>query len=173
MIRLLSLFVIAVAVAGCDPYVNIPGQPGNLADDSANDLGVQEAIARSLRYAMRHDPPAGEIAVKLPEGTRSSSYSKIFMELGSGRRLEDADAASPVYDVISVQIRGTDGQVDLVPPVSMTGGVARVQSVYLRHKLLGWQAHRQKLWNMPVPDAMALANPAAAPRFADYQPPRK
>lgn len=173
--RIAALFVLTAlttGLVGCDPYVNIPGQPGSIADTSVNDLGVREAIAVSLKYVMRNDPPAGEFALLLPDGTTDYSYTKVFSQVGSGRRFSEADAAAPVYEVISVQVRGLDGQVDLVPPIETTDGEARVQTVYLRHRLDSWHAQRSKLWNMSVSDAMELANPAAAPRFRDYQPPR-
>lgn len=172
-IRPLGVWVLGLALAGCSPYVNIPGEPGSVATASTNDLGVREAIAESLKLVIRQDPPAADWAIVLPEGTSDRNYAYVIEEVGGGKRLADAAGDAPVYDVVSIRIRGLDGYVDLVPPVELTRGVARVQTVYLKHKLDQWHAQWSRLWHIPVADAMAIANPDAAPRFVNYLPVRE
>ncbi len=171
-IKLLSVLVLGSAMWGCSPYVNIPGEPGSVATESTNDLGVREAIAESLKLIMLREAPPADWALVLPEGTTQRNYAYVLDNVGAGSRLADAADDAPVYEVISIQIRGLDGQVDIVPPVEMTHGTARVQTVYLRHRLDQWHAQRTRLWNIPVPEAMAIVNPDAAPRFANYLPVR-
>lgn len=173
-LKLLSVLVLGSALWGCSPYVNIPGEPGSVATETTNDLGVREAIAESLKLVIRQDPPpTADWALVLPEGTTDRNYDYMFDRVGAGKRLADAADDAPVYEVLSIQVRGLDGQVDLVPPVELTHGTARVQTVYLKHRLDQWYAQRARLWNIPVPDAMVLANPDAAPRFVNYLPVRE
>ncbi len=167
--RALCILTILAAVTGCSPYVNVPGQPGSVATKSANDMGVRDAVADAMRMQLRLAPPARDWAITLPKGSSDETYQWVLERIGRGARYTGQTDVD-VYDVVSIQIRGLNGQVDLVLPLNQTGDIARVRSIYLERKLNGWDATYGKTWQISVPEAMELANPSAAPRYADYVP---
>ena len=167
--RALSLIVIVAALAGCSPYVNVPGRPAALSYDNVNDPNVRDAIASAVQHQLTHYPPAKDWAFRLPQGATDRTYESVVKLIGRGQRYT-GQTDVVVYDILSIELHAADGRVDLVPPINQTGGVARVRSIYLSRRPDEWIAVYDKTWQLTVPEAMHLANPSAGELFADYQP---
>ncbi len=165
MLRNLALLACGLMLTGCTTWVNIPAQRGDMAVHNPNDRTAREVMAMALaRVVVDNDQPA-PYAIDLPDGAHGSTYQQIIAKLPEGAApRDDAAAAVPVYRVKQVQVRGWQGQVDLIPP--STGGSAQLMSVYLKRDWHGWFATRTHLWRMPVINALRISRPMTPPGMA-------
>jgi len=154
---------------GCAPYINIPPVPGDVASHDPNNINVPRAERVALGEALRRFPPEGDYLVALPEGSTRESYRQVLERLPpGGRPVEAGEQTGPIYEVAAVYIRGTRGQVDVIPPAR---GEARPRlfTVYLDYGFNGWGVSRTRQWNIPVERALRSAAPAERRGTGDRQ----
>jgi len=159
--RGLGLAMIGMILAACSPYVNIPEQPGDFASASINDQNALAVSTVALRRVIKVNPPDGSYSITLPRGASSASYRWVIDQLpGEVTRHEGGAIDRPVYSVAAVYIRGGKAHADVVYPTA--AGEPRLMSVYQRLLIDGWFATRDRLWEVPVVEALAQSRPADA-----------
>ena len=150
--------VLAGAVGGCAPYVNIPAQRGDLATHTPNNGTVRHVMAAALAHvlAQRRTPEA--YAVALPQRASSHTYHRVLEQLpGEPAAHRVGPTEQPVFSVVGVYVRGAEAQVDVVAPTAE--GASQLTSVYLEAAMDGWWVVRDREWSIPIEQAIDLAYP--------------
>lgn len=163
---ILAALATAAVLGGCAGYTNIPPQPGDIALSTPNEDVARRVMAHGLAEALSVrtvDETAGA-AVRLPAGSKPATYEYVMERLPveTVAYAEGAVSESPVFPLLSVAgvyIRGTEAQVDIAH--YETPEWSQLISVYLELTLSGWVAERHRVWQMPVEEALLLANPSA------------
>lgn len=160
----------AVLQGGC-VHANLPGETQNtLAATDPNTFPAPKLMALSLEYVANRYPPAGgagdgsapTFAFNLPQGMRPESVELVRSMLdGRGVPVTEENAKTlPIYHIVTMWIRGTRAQVEMVYPVQDVGltkgsePVYRGVSLMLGTDLSPWSVRRQQLWTVgtiPVP----------------------
>lgn len=171
-IRLLSAFLVitlAAALNGCTTYINVPEQRGDLASHSVNTGTFREAVTAALKRIISKYPPEGPYAFSLPEGADRETYGFVLDRLeGQPAVVAPETAGQPTYRVMQVLIRGDNGQIDIVHPIP--GEIERLSSVRVHWDAWGWFAHDDRLWRIPIEDALRLARPTVVHDSRDLTP---
>jgi hypothetical protein len=165
---------VALLSGGCI-HANLPGKVTNTqAITNPNAFPAPRLMAMSLEFVVnRHPPQAGSgepgvpvFAFSLPEGVSRKNH-EIIESMLQGRGVPatpESVARFPVYHLVTMWIRGSRAEVELVYPiegVGVVGSGAESRAVYRGVSLkLGsdvgpWRVLRQQLWNVgtiPVPE---------------------
>lgn len=158
----------ASVLPGC-LHANLPGTTHNsLAATDPNVFPAPKLMALSLEYVANRYPPAGGVgdgstptfAFNLPEGMNEKSVALIESMLeGRGVRATPENVQTlPVYHIVTMWIRGTRAQVEMVypfPEMGLTPGakpVYRGVSLTLAQDLSPWRVSRQQLWTVGTID---------------------
>lgn len=150
----------SIALAGCgDPYINYPPQEGDVAWHNANSTIAREVQRVALAHILKTWPPEGPYAVALPAGTDTQTYNQVLAALPAGAAALESDAKLPVYQVARINVRGWNGQVDVIRPGGETG--RQLVSVFVTVDIQGWYARRHRSWRIPVEQALEISNPDA------------
>jgi hypothetical protein len=142
--------------SGCSSYVNIPAQPGDVARHDPNDLMIVNAMAEGLNAAVVDQHLQGRYGFILPEGVDEDGYRYVGERLGL-QAVWPADASNgelPVLEVKEIRIRGSNGQLDVVRPVSSANRSFRqLVTVYLtQNPVTGWHASQVRVWRANAED---------------------
>ncbi len=157
----IGLIAIAPTLAACSPYVNIPEQPGDLATTSVNDRNVLAVSVVALNRVLAEQPPDGPYAITLPRGASDESYHWVIERLpGDPTRHASGAMDRPIYSVAAIYVRPGRSQADVVYPTP--AGEPQLMSVYQRLRIDGWYATRDRLWEIPVAQALAASRPTDA-----------
>ncbi len=142
------LLGLVLAVAGCNPYVNIPPDDGDVASHKVNRSRVREAMLVSIRAVVREHPPDGPYAIALPKGADDRTYAFVAGHLPGDARRADGNEDLPTYRVVAVRLRGLKGRVSIrrsnTPAPSLT-------TVSVRNDIESWYAADQRTWRKPLP----------------------
>ena len=163
---LLALPLLLPACIG-PSYVNIPSEGGIAASDP-NSFNVRDITADAIAAAMEREPLNGPYEVLLPEGTSQETYTAVVRQIGGGAVAPDTlrDGVLPSVSVVSIRIRKTEAEVDLVRPSPTGRSVVRV---FLRWYIGGdWAVQRvQPLRISPNELLLQTASPPPAPAEGD------
>jgi hypothetical protein len=156
--RALSILMLAVLLAGCGTYINIPKQPGDVAWHSANDFTVKRVTAAALKYLIQQMPTDPAYGVQLSPGATDLTYKFVMEQLpGTPHRQRVGEIKLPTYSIAGVYVRARGAQVDIIRPTA--DGAGQLVSVYLEFAIDGWYGKRHRVWNIPVTDAIKAATP--------------
>jgi hypothetical protein len=136
--------------AGCASYVNIPAEHGR--DPAVNRIDVAPApfvIAAALDYVV-HDnpPPATPYAVVLPAESTDPAWRTILRRHPEAVRGDWGRGDEPVYEVLTVRIRGRDAWVDILVPEARDN--RRLVEVRLKGWFDGWKVTSVRRWSPRV-----------------------
>ena len=157
MARGMLLLAALTGPAGCASYVNIPAEPGrdpaiNTIDSPPTPAVVRAALDHVVREA---PPPSAPFAVRLPVEAQDDTWREILKNQPDAVRFDSnaADPAQggaglPLYDILSIRMRGSDASVDLVVPAPPDE--RPLYEVFLRGSLGGWRVEKDERWSEAV-----------------------
>ncbi len=174
------LLGVMALVAGCMPYVNIPGQQGDhLAVHNPNHKNVRNIMAEALKAVIAYRPVEGNYQVILPKGTLPMTYAAFLPRLGE-QAMWSSDGSrgeAPVYEVRGLRLRGANAQVDIIRPKGTTpplNAQSQLVTVDLKFFIDGWHHTRLRVWNAPVEEALRMTAPtleaSSAPPVSEAPP---
>jgi hypothetical protein len=149
-----------IALPGCQKYVNIPSQTGDVASANVNGSNVRNVMGQALRGLWVESPTGGPYVVLLPAGATPEAYNDVVAQGGEAYTWADREDAGNAVDTVeirAVRIRGLKAAVDIVR--SSQPGVPdapkQLVTVYLKQYVIGGWASRQiRVWRMNVADAL-------------------
>lgn len=165
--RLLSLcLTLAVAltfVGGCQTYVNIPHQAGDVASANVNGSKVRKVMGESLRGLRGEALAPGRYEVILPAGATPKTYESVIAAAGEPYTWADAANSTQVVDTLeirAIRVRGWEAAVDIIRSTQPGDAAAPRQlvTVYLKDYVIGgWASRRVRVWRMNVADALLIS----------------
>ncbi len=160
------LTLACLLAAGCQTYVNIPPQAGDLANHEPNGATVRKILVEAVPAALEDGGIQQPVQVMLPAGMNKLSYNQILTAIGDQAVSPfDEEAQASVDAVVfakSVRIRGNLAEVDIARPIG--DGIDQLVTVYLRWKpLAGWQAQRVHVWRGVPVDEAGMGHDTASP----------
>jgi hypothetical protein len=153
------------ALAGCVGWANYPPETGQTRFIDPNDRAMSTIISTSLGWAARKFPahgrdPAtsearpGPFTVNLPAAVRTNVHDRILERIGHGvLPLTPETANLPTYHVLSMRVRGDEGQVNILRPVPEFGQAPAGGAIYqevrimLRGGVLPWRVTGFREWS--------------------------
>jgi hypothetical protein len=171
MIRsLLILFAAALILTGCNrpSYINVPNDGGDAAINGPNWDTTKKIQIAALSYLLSKSSLPGDVVVRLPNGTTSSTAFEVANALSAYNVFPEGSTPSDEFHLVEVrkiQARGTIGRVDVIRP-----GELRERELVEVHMLWtvldGWQPDYLRVRNIDVDriDPLLLAAPAPEPK---------
>ncbi len=148
-LTLLTLMMIAITFStGCVSYVNIPGDNRDTAINAVNLPPVPGIMARSIQFATIQYPiPTNGIYI-LPQTTEWRAYhmagERTASSITAWDQTSEVDPAY-TYQIISIRIRGTSADVDMILPTSINVyDNKQLLQLNLHGTLTGWNVINYK-----------------------------
>lgn len=148
---------------GCQTYVNIPQQTGDVASSNMNGSNVRNLVGESLRGLRAELLAPGKYQVILPAGATPETYETILAIAGEPYTWADTLGSGNVVDkleVRAIRVRGWEGSVDIIRSTSPQTPDAPKQlvTVYLKDYIVGgWASRNIRVWRMNVADALLIS----------------
>lgn len=152
--------VSALALLGaCGGYSNYPRIQGDTAFNNPNSPDMIGAVVAALQWTYERYPVEGPFAVNLPDGmSRRRAFLLLNqLDIPSARPLTPETADLPTFHVARVFTRATNGEVDIVRPVTLVRASAesgtvtqtaahQLITVRVKSALDGWTATSERAY---------------------------
>jgi hypothetical protein len=182
-------FVGLLCLPGCQTYVNIPAQTGDVASANVNGSNVRNILGEALRGMRGELLKPGRYQIILPAGATPETYNEVLTVAGEPYTWANSPDSASVVDKLeirSIRVRGWEASVDVIrsSDPSNTDAPRQLVTIYLKQYVVGgWSAQRVRIWRLNVQDALLISsgdpvgeeskaktNPEANPPAVDVQP---
>ncbi len=154
----LCIAMVMAVSGGCATYVNIPKQPGDVAQHNINNDNVRSVCIEAIRGMLSGNPITGRYIIVLPQGASVLTYQIIIANLDEWATAE-LDQPAPIIELRQIRIRGNKASVDLIRPANALDMASPGQLVTVDLKwepLSGWGATHLHAWRAPLNRTMPL-----------------
>ena len=148
-----------VLLAGCSTYVNIPKQPGDVAENSPNTPTTSAVTAEALRATIENRPIGRTFEIVLFEDTHPDNARAIVPKVSRHAvwAADNDQGALPTLQVHRLRVRDNNAWVDITRPAHANHPHSGDQlvTVHLRWSISGgWQATRIEPWRVDPATAL-------------------
>ena len=164
LVACLLLSASLVLLGGCQTYVNIPAQTGDVASSNINGSNVRNMVGEALRGLRGEMLASGRYEVILPAGATPETYTAVLAIAGEPYTWADARDSTRVVDkleVRAIRVRGWEGSVDIIRSTDphTTDAPKQLVTVYLKDYIVGgWASRNIRVWRMNVADALLISS---------------
>lgn len=170
------LLMTLLAITGCQTYVNIPEQTGDVASTNVNGSQARAVMGEALRGLSDEMLAKGTFLVLLPSGATPGTYDEVVTTGGDMYTWADRADANAVVDQIeirAVRIRGLKASVDIIRSSQPGDANAPQQLVTIhleRYIVGGWASRQVRVWRMNVAEALRQSSGSVGMELDQPQP---
>jgi len=147
-IKTVLVCLVSAMLIGCGGmYVNIPPEPGDVAQQNPNNARVRALLARAFEAVIDDANLEGPVRLELPEATTSLTHAAVADEVSKALSPDEEGEATATLTATGVRIRGTQGEVDIRRPAGPDGDTTELTTVYAHwDTFIGWTVSRVRVW---------------------------